>query len=245
MRASMSTPASDTGGRSARADGDFTGETKRAMASNADTRQGIGSSPSGLPGGGIPHEEAPTSFIKTPAQLITVVILGFAVPIVLITLLVNFAVMGTKTGAGSDSMTPEAIEARIRPVAGFELSGASGPVAARSGEEVYKAVCTACHEAGVAGAPKHGDKGAWSPRIATGLEALVHSALKGKGAMPPQGGGAYSDLEITRAVVYMANDAGASFEEPKAPAAEGDAAAEGEGEKAAGEKPAGEKPAGS
>lgn len=210
------------------------------MASHADTRQGIGSAPSGFPGGGAPHEDEPTSFIKTPAQLITVVVLGFAVPVVLIILLATFVVKGNQVGAGSESMSPAAIEARIRPVAGFEFRDASGPAAARSGEQVYKAVCTACHEAGVAGAPKHGDKGAWSPRIATGLEALVHSALKGKGAMPPQGGGDYSDLEITKAVVYMANDAGAGFEEPKAPAAEGgDAKAEGEGAKTEGEKPAG------
>ena len=113
-------------------------------------------------------------------------------------------------------MTAEAIEARIRPVAGFELRDASAPQAARSGEDVYKAVCGACHAAGVAGAPKHEDKGAWSARLASGLEALVNSALKGKGAMPPQGGGDYSDGEIAKAVVYMANAAGGKFEEPKA-----------------------------
>ena len=199
------------------------------MASHADTGQGIGSSPSGLPGGGVPHDDEPTSFVKTPRQLIVVVLLGFAVPIVLIVLLATFVQMSTRVGAGSDSMAPEAIEARIRPVAGFELAEAGGPTAARSGEEVYKAVCGACHDAGVAGAPKHGDKGAWTARIKQGLETLVNSALKGKGAMPPQGGGQLSDLEVTKAVVYMANDAGASFEEPKAEGGEGQAAG-GEGQ---------------
>ena len=215
------------------------------MASHADTRQGIGSSPSGLPGGGVPHDDEPTSFIKTPRQLITVVILGFAVPILLIMLLATFMQTSIRVGAGSDSMAPEAIEARIRPVAGFELAeGGGGPAAARSGDEVYKTVCAACHDAGVAGAPKHGDKGAWAARIKQGLETLVASALKGKGAMPPQGGGQFSDLEITKAVVYMANDAGASFEEPKA---EGDEAAAEGGEAKAAEgqgNGAGAKPAG-
>jgi hypothetical protein len=62
---------------------------------------------------------------------------------------------------------------------------------------------TACHTAGVAGAPKLGDLQAWGPRIATGYDALLHSALTGKGAMGPQGGGDFTDLEIGRAVVYI------------------------------------------
>ncbi len=56
------------------------------------------------------------------------------------------------------------------------------------------------------------------PRIKTGLETLVNSALKGKGNMGPQGGGDFSDFEIARAVVYMANNGGAKFDEPKMPA---------------------------
>ena len=162
-----------------------------------------------------------SSFIKTPRQLIIVVLLSLIVPIVIIVLLANYVVNQQRTGAGSDAMTPEAIEARIRPVAGFELRDASAPQAARSGEDVYKAVCSACHAAGVAGAPKSGDSGAWAERIKTGLESLVASAVKGKGAMPPQGGGDFSDLEITKAVVYMDNASGGNFEEPKAPAGEG------------------------
>ena len=69
--------------------------------------------------------------------------------------------------------------------------------------------------AGVAGAPKFGDAAAWAPRIATGYEALLTSALKGKGAMGAQAGGAFSDIEIGRAVVHMANAGGAKFSEPK------------------------------
>lgn len=95
-----------------------------------------------------------------------------------------------------------------------------GAKAARAGEDVYKAQCSACHATGAAGAPKFGDTAAWAPRIKNSFEALVNSALKGKNAMSPQGGGEFSDLEISRAVAYMASQAGGKFKEPEAPAAE-------------------------
>ena len=97
----------------------------------------------------------------------------------------------------------------------------SGPVAAAGGavdgKALYAAQCAACHEAGLVGAPKFGDAGAWGPRLGQGFEALVNSALKGKGNMGAQGGGDHSDLEIARAVAHMANAGGGKFEEPKAP----------------------------
>jgi cytochrome c5 len=62
-----------------------------------------------------------------------------------------------------------------------------------------------------------GDNAAWAPRIKTGYDALLNSALKGKNAMGAQGGGDHSDVEIGRAVVYMANASGAKFAEPAAP----------------------------
>lgn len=107
----------------------------------------------------------------------------------------------------------EAANARIQPVARVELAPAaaksSGP---RSGEDMYKAICGACHEAGVAGAPKTGDKGAWAPRIALGLNGLLKSAISGKNAMPPKGGAAdASDAEMKAAIAFMANKSGASF----------------------------------
>jgi cytochrome c5 len=166
------------------------------------------------------------AFIKTPQQLITVVVLGFVVPIIVIGLLVKYVGNSMRIGAGADTLTAEAIEQRIQPVAGFELAGASGPRPARAGEEVYKLQCATCHATGVAGAPKLEDKAAWADRIKTGFEAMVNSAIKGKGAMGAQGGGDYSDLEIARAVAYMANTAGGKFEEPKE--ADGNGAAEGE-----------------
>ena len=136
-----------------------------------------------------PHEGP----IKTPKQLIVTVVASFVVPIVIIVLLINFVVSGAKDGAGSGGMSAEAVAQRIQPVGAVMLKEAGGATALRTGEQVYAAQCTACHAAGAAGAPKSGDEAAWAPRIKTGYEALLNSALKGKGAMAPQGGGEFSD----------------------------------------------------
>ena len=162
-----------------------------------------------------------SSFIQTPQQLIVVVLLAFLVPILGIVLIVQLVTSGQR--ADPAAMTPEAVAERIQPVGHVEFGGAGGAAAGgKSGEEVFKTTCTACHQTGVAGAPKLGDKGAWAPRIKQGLQALLHSALNGKNAMPAKGGNAsLSDDEVARAVVYMANKAGASFKEPAAkPAAQ-------------------------
>src|SRR5690606_20962170 len=168
------------------------------------------------------HNEEHASPIKSPKQLIVTVVLAFLIPIVIILLLVSMVASGTKTGAGSDSLTEEAVARRIAPVAGFELVDANAPKVFKTGEQVFQAVCTACHTAGVAGAPKLGDKAAWAPFIKSGFESMLDVALHGKGAMPAKGGNpALSDYEVARAVVYMANESGGSFEEPAAPAQEG------------------------
>jgi cytochrome c5 len=159
-------------------------------------------------------------FIKTPKQLITVVTLALLVPIFIIVMLASWVNSGPRDGAGSNAMSKESTAARIKPVAELALKGAGGVKALKTGAEVYTGQCATCHAAGVAGAPKFGDAGAWAARIKTGYDALVNSALKGKGAMAAQGGGDYEDAEIARAVVHMANAAGAKFAEPKdAPAA--------------------------
>lgn len=161
--------------------------------------------------------EAHEGPIKTPRQLVWAVVASFVVPIVIIVLLVKFVVMGDRTGAGTAAMDAQSVAQRIAPVGRVELRDASAVVALKTGQEVYQLVCGACHTSGVAGAPKTGDAAAWAPRIGTGYEALLNSALKGKGAMAAQGGGDYSDLEIGRAVVYMTNQSGGKFEEPAAP----------------------------
>jgi cytochrome c5 len=142
------------------------------------------------------------------------------VPIIIIIMLASWVNSGNRDGAGSNSTTPEAIAARIKPVAGLAIKGEGGAKALKTGAEVYTAQCATCHAAGIAGSPKFGDSGAWAARIKTGYDALVNSALKGKGAMAAQGGGDYEDLEIARAVVHMANAAGGKFADAKdAPAA--------------------------
>jgi cytochrome c5 len=167
-----------------------------------------------------PHEGP----IKTPKQLIVAVLFAFIIPIFGIVLLVMYVGADPRPNAGSDAKSEEAIARRIMPVGMVEIKDASGAAAVRTGEQVFNAQCTACHTAGVAGAPKVGDEAAWTPRIKTGYEALLTSALKGKGAMGPQGGGQFKDVEVGRAVVFMANKAGAKFDEPKAPEAAASAA---------------------
>ena len=162
--------------------------------------------------------------IKTPKQLIMAVVASFVVPIVAIIMLANFVDFGNKIGAGSDGMSEQAVARRLQPLGTIELRDASSPASLKSGEQVYQAQCSACHANGAAGAPKLADGGAWGPRVKTGYEALLTSSLKGKGAMGAQGGGDFSDFEIGRAVVYMANQGGAKFDEPKLPAAAASAA---------------------
>ena len=166
-----------------------------------------------------PEQENHEGPIKTPKQLVGAVVASFVVPIVVIIMLANFVNFGGKTGAGSDGMTADAVGRRIQPVGSIEIRDAANPGVLKTGEQVVQAQCGACHVSGAAGAPKIGDEPAWAPRIKTGYEALLTSALKGKNAMGAQGGGDYSDVEIGRAVVYMANKGGAKFDEPKAPAA--------------------------
>lgn len=117
----------------------------------------------------------------------------------------------------SGPQDPEAVNARILPVARVELAAGGGAAAGdRSGQQVFDGACKACHETGAAGAPKVGDKGAWAARIGQGLDGLLKSAIKGKNAMPPKGGSDASDVELARAIVFMANKSGASFKEPAA-----------------------------
>ena len=158
-----------------------------------------------------------TSFIKTPQQLIVVVLLAFVVPICSILLLVKLVL--SQPSANPGALAPEAVAARIQPVARVEFGAAAAPAGARKGEDIVKATCTACHQAGVANAPKIGDRASWGPRIKQGLSGMLATAIKGKGAMPPRGGDAsLTDAELTRAIIFMANQSGGQFKEP-APAA--------------------------
>ena len=178
--------------------------------------------------------EGHTGPIRTPKQLLVTVIFAFALPVFIIIGLVSYVVSENKP-SGSTQAEEQAlggvtaqdlqrdIAQRIQKVGTVEVRDANRPL--KSGEEVFKAQCTTCHSTGAAGAPKFGDAAAWAPRIAKGFDALVQSALHGKGAMPAQGGGDFDDIEVARGVAYMADHAGAKFPEPQRPAATANAGA--------------------
>jgi cytochrome c5 len=159
-----------------------------------------------------------SSFIKTPRQLIVVVLLAFLVPIFGIALVLQIVVGGNHAEPGA--LSHEAVSARLQPVGRVEVVDADAPRVLKSAEEIVKTTCMACHGAGVAGAPKIGDKVEWGKRAKLGLDAMLKIAIAGKGAMPPRGGlPDLSDYELAQAIVYMANQSGASLKEPAAPAA--------------------------
>lgn len=153
---------------------------------------------------------------------ITTVLVLLGLPLLVVGSLVAYY-KAQSGGHLAASMSEEAVTGRIQKVGVLQLGESKREP--KTGEEVYKAQCTTCHAAGMVGAPKFGDAAAWAPRNATGYAALLNSALKGKNNMAAQGGGAFADFEVGRAVAYMANAAGAKFEAPKAPEAAGTPAA--------------------
>lgn len=124
---------------------------------------------------------------------------------------VVFADTETASAAASedDDASASAEAAGDAPVAAV---AAAKP--ARAGDKIYNSSCSACHMTGAAGAPTTGDKAAWEPRLAKGLDGLLASAIKGLNAMPPRGGSNATDLELARAIVYMANKSGGNLTEP-------------------------------
>lgn len=176
------------------------------------------------------HKEERSSPIKSPKQLIVVIALAFVVPVFLIVMIAEFVTGGLKIDPKSAAMSEEAVARRLKPVGDVAIREAGAPVpdiatqspaaaggaqqtalaAAKpavgpaDGKKIYDTACAMCHAAGVAGAPKTGDKVAWAPRIALGKDALYGSAIKGKNLMPPKGGAmAVPDADIKAAVDYL------------------------------------------
>jgi cytochrome c5 len=162
------------------------------------------------------HIEDHSTPIKTPGQLITIVLLAFLVPIFTIVFLVQLVTGGLHIDKESQAMSAQAVAERIQPV-GQVVIGDKSAGGERSGEQIVKEVCQTCHAAGLLNAPKVGDQAAWKPRIAQGEKTLVEHAVKGIRSMPPKGGNpSLADSEVARAVVFMANQSGAKFKEPAA-----------------------------
>lgn len=159
------------------------------------------------------HIEEHQSLIKTPKQLIVVVVLAFLIPVLGIIMIAELATGGLKVDRNSAAMSEAAVAARLKPIAVTAPAAGGNPAqpgaAAKAagpadGKQVYESVCTVCHGAGIAGAPKTGDKAAWKPRIAQGAATLYEHAIKGKGAMPPKGGALSTpDADIKAAVDYL------------------------------------------
>ncbi|ARU03710.1 cytochrome c5 family protein [Comamonas serinivorans] len=183
------------------------------------------------------NEEAHTGPIHTPRQMLWASVFGFVLPVLIIVGLVAY-VTSAPSPSSVERNEDAQVKARIAKVGEVKLGVDPALRPQLSGEEVYKAQCATCHAAGLAGAPKFGDAAAWSARLGQAFNVLVEHAVKGKGAMAPQGGGDFTDYEIARAVAYMANHAGGKFDEPKPPAAPASGAASGATASAAASAPA-------
>lgn len=176
-------------------------------------------------------------FGPTLRKILVVMGIGFIVPIVLLLLIAFYIGSSSQPPAGSEALATAEVDARIAPVGSAAVaasseaaaqqnaasmttaaapttpagssSGTAVPVAATKvdGKSLYESTCIACHGAGVAGAPKVGDKTAWAPIIAQGDAVLYDRAIHGytgkRGVMPPKGGSSASDADVKAAVDYM------------------------------------------
>lgn len=155
-----------------------------------------------------------TGPIKTPSQLLWTSFFSFVVPVFVIFGLVLVVTMDEKPAAGAVDLELATAQ-RIQRVGVVELRDANRPL--QTGEAVYNAQCLACHAAGLVGAPKFADANDWRPRLSAGYDSLLAAVINGKGAMGAQAGGAFNEIELARAMVYLVNSAGGTLEEPAVP----------------------------
>lgn len=179
--------------------------------------------------------EEHSSPIKTWQQLVVVVAAAFIVPVVLILMIATLVTSGKKGVDADDSD----VLARIQPEGVVRL--AAGPRAALNGEQVYAQVCKTCHDAGLAGAHKFGDKAAWAKVIAQGEKLTYEHAINGfqgkAGVMPAKGGNPdLTEAEVQAAVVHIVNASGGSWKAPAIPAGSAAAPAQGAGAERTGEQ---------
>lgn len=161
------------------------------------------------------HHEKMTK--TTPVQVVVATVGGLVAPLIAIFLIIQLVlgIQASHVNQDAGEIQASVIVERIKPVGELKVVDANAPKVEKSGEEVFNAVCTACHTSGALGAPKFGNSGDWSKRIAQGFDTLVKNASTGIRAMPARGGAAdLSDAELARAVAYMANSGGAKFTAP-------------------------------
>jgi cytochrome c5 len=178
------------------------------------------------------HDPIEDNIDTHPVKLAIGVLIGAVSLIIGIVLVAQFAIgsYGSRSLKDDPAMSPEAVAKRLAPVGrvvidpnapapaaappaatlvampavAIPAAPAKAAGAAGAGKAAYDVTCHVCHAAGIAGAPKFGDKAAWAPRIAAGKDLLYTDAIKGKGAMPPKGGNpALSDDAVKAAVDYM------------------------------------------
>lgn len=156
-------------------------------------------------------------------------ILGALVAFTVIILIAARQITGSvEQERGEDPRVRAAIAERIKPVGEVNVASAeAAPAAPKSGAEVVATACNSCHGTGVLGAPKVGDKAAWSQRLTAqgGLDGLTASAIAGKGAMPPKGGAVISDAEVRAAIEHMLGESGVDVAAGAEPAGETTASA--------------------
>lgn len=160
------------------------------------------------------HEEMTKT---TPMQVIVATVGGLVAPLIAIFLIIQLVlgIQASHVNQDADDAQAKTVAERIKPVGEIHLVDASAPKVEKSGEEVFNAVCTACHTSGALGAPKQGNKDDWAKRIGLGYDTLVKHSIEGIRAMPARGGAAdLSDAELARAVAFMANSGGAKYTAP-------------------------------
>ncbi len=161
----------------------------------------------------------------TPQEVIVSIVAGLLAPLLAIVLIVMLVldIQRSQTPDAAGEETQKAVAERIKPFATLDALDPTAVVAEKSGQEVYDTACVACHGSGVLGAPRFENKADWGARLAQGYDTLLKHAIEGftgkSGTMPPRGGAAdLKDDEVARALVYMANSAGADFKAPEAAA---------------------------
>ncbi|TCJ14927.1 cytochrome c5 family protein [Parasulfuritortus cantonensis] len=157
------------------------------------------------------HEMTPT----TVKDFLLALLGGLAAPLLAISMIVGLVVsiQARQTDSNPADVSDQEVRERIQPIGNSVAIDPNKPHIDMTGEQVYTEVCSACHGSGALGSPKFKDTAAWGKRITQGYDTLLLHAFNGIRKMPPRGGEPdLTDLEVARAMVYMANAGGAKFE---------------------------------